>query len=93
MKLTVAVIGAPHGLKGEVRLNVRTDSPEKRFVAGSVFETEPPEADCPLLCLDNCVITPLNSWAPKEMRQMVIDVLEKNLRSWLDGGELNRLDL
>ena len=58
-----------------------------------VLETEPPKADCPLLGLDNCVITPHNSWAPKEMRQMVIDVLEKNLRSWLSGGELNRLDL
>lgn len=58
-----------------------------------VLETEPPKADCPLLGLDNCVITPHNSWAPKEMRQMVIDVLEKNLRSWLDGGELNRLDI
>ena len=57
-----------------------------------VLETEPPKADCPLLGLDNCVITPHNSWAPKEMRQMVIDVLEKNLHSWLSGGELNRLD-
>lgn len=44
MRLTVAIIGAPHGLKGEVRLNVRTDRPEERLVAGSVFETEPPEA-------------------------------------------------
>ena len=58
-----------------------------------VLETEPPKADCPLLGLDNCVITPHNSWAPKEMRQMVIDVLAKNLHSWLSGGDLNRLDL
>ena len=58
-----------------------------------VLETEPPKADCPLLGLDNCVITPHNSWAPKEMRQMVIDVLANNLHSWLSGGELNRLDL
>ncbi len=58
-----------------------------------VLETEPPKADCPLLGLDNCVITPHNSWAPKEMRQMVIDVLTDNLRSWLSGGKLNRLDL
>ena len=57
-----------------------------------VLEKEPPEADCPLLGLDNCVITPHNSWAPKEMRQMVIDVLTDNLSSWLNGGMLNRLD-
>ena len=58
-----------------------------------VLETEPPAADCPLLGLDNCVITPHNSWAPKEMRQMVIDVLTDNLASWFAGGTLNRRDL
>ena len=58
-----------------------------------VLETEPPAADCPLLGLENCIITPHNSWAPKEMRQMVIDVLTDNLKSWLNGGTLNRRDL
>ena len=58
-----------------------------------VLETVPPAADCPLLGLDNCVITPHNSWAPKEMRQMVIDVLTDNLKSWFAGGTLNRRDL
>ncbi|MDN6487514.1 MAG: ribosome maturation factor RimM [Ancrocorticia sp.] len=43
MQLTVAIIGAPHGLKGEVRLDVRTDAPDKRFAVGSMLETEPPE--------------------------------------------------
>ncbi|MGX8774308.1 MAG: D-2-hydroxyacid dehydrogenase [Bacillota bacterium] len=58
-----------------------------------VLENEPPLADCPLISIENCVITPHNAWAPKEMRAMVIDVLEKNLKSWLEGGTLNRLDL
>ncbi len=43
MQLTVAIIGAPHGLKGEVRLDVRTDSPQRRLAAGSMLETEPAE--------------------------------------------------
>ena len=58
-----------------------------------VLEKEPPAADCPLLGIENCFITPHNSWAPKEMRQMVIDVLTDNLKSWLEGGTLNRRDL
>ena len=58
-----------------------------------VLETEPPKADCPLLGLDNCFITPHNSWAPKEMRQKVIDILTDNLSSWMNGGTLNRRDL
>ncbi|WP_124055063.1 ribosome maturation factor RimM [Arcanobacterium ihumii] len=41
MKLIVAIIGAAHGLKGEVKLDVRTDSPARRLYAGSALETEP----------------------------------------------------
>lgn len=41
MQLRVAVIGQPHGLKGEVRLDVRTDAPEQRLVVGTALETEP----------------------------------------------------
>ncbi|MGO1622824.1 ribosome maturation factor RimM [Flaviflexus sp.] len=44
MQLRVAVIGQPHGLKGEVRLDVRTDRPEIRLAVGLILETDPPEA-------------------------------------------------
>ena len=42
MLLVVGHIGKPHGLRGEVLVTVRTDEPEERFVAGSVFTTEVP---------------------------------------------------
>ena len=35
MLLTVAVIGPAHALKGEVRLEIRTDDPEGRLLGGS----------------------------------------------------------
>lgn len=41
MQLNVAIIGAAHGLKGEVKLDVRTDSPERRLAVGSILETDP----------------------------------------------------
>lgn len=44
MRLLVAVIGAAHGLKGEVKLDVCTDVPEERFVPGTEIETEPAAA-------------------------------------------------
>lgn len=44
MLLTVATIGAPHGLRGEVRLDVRTDDPDARLAPGAVLETDPPDA-------------------------------------------------
>ncbi|MFI5491056.1 ribosome maturation factor RimM [Actinoplanes sp. NPDC051859] len=40
--LVVGQIGKPHGIRGEVMVTVRTDEPEARFVAGSVFVTEIP---------------------------------------------------
>ena len=60
--------------------------------AVDVLETEPPSIDCPLLGIDNCIITPHMAWSPKEMRQAVIDVLAENLQSWLNGGRLNRVE-
>ncbi|UNX55893.1 ribosome maturation factor RimM [Georgenia sp. TF02-10] len=44
MLLTVAVVGAPHGLKGEVRLDLRTDDPARRLAVGNVLETDPADA-------------------------------------------------
>jgi len=42
MLLVVGQIGKPHGIRGEVSVSVRTDEPEERFAAGSVFTTEVP---------------------------------------------------
>ena len=42
MLLVVGQIGKPHGIRGEVSVSVRTDEPEERFKAGSVFATEVP---------------------------------------------------
>lgn len=44
MQLVVATIGAPHGLKGEVKLNVRSDEPETRLADGNRLETDPADA-------------------------------------------------
>ena len=41
MLVTVGRIGRPHGIRGEVTVEVRTDSPELRFAPGSVLATEP----------------------------------------------------
>jgi 16S rRNA processing protein RimM len=37
----VARIGKPHGLRGEVTVQVHTDLPQERFVVGAVFATDP----------------------------------------------------
>lgn len=37
----VARVGKPHGLRGEVTVQVHTDDPQARFVPGASFETDP----------------------------------------------------
>ncbi|WP_182113559.1 MULTISPECIES: ribosome maturation factor RimM [unclassified Actinotalea] len=44
MQLTVATVGRAHGLRGEVSLDVRTDTPAERFAVGSVLRTVPAQA-------------------------------------------------
>jgi 16S rRNA processing protein RimM len=41
VQLTVGRIVRPHGVRGEVLVDVRTDDPMERFTAGSVLDTEP----------------------------------------------------
>ncbi|MFC8524999.1 MULTISPECIES: ribosome maturation factor RimM [Micrococcaceae] len=40
MQLQVARIGKPHGIRGEVTVQVLTDAPEDRFVPGTEFVVE-----------------------------------------------------
>ena len=39
--VVVGRIGRPHGVRGEVTVDVRTDDPELRFVPGAVLRTDP----------------------------------------------------
>ncbi len=41
MQLVIGRVGRPHGLRGEVTVEVRTDDPDQRFVAGGVLATDP----------------------------------------------------
>ena len=43
MQLVVGRVGRPHGLRGEVTVEVRTDDPDQRFMAGSSLATVPAE--------------------------------------------------
>lgn len=44
MELVVARVGRPHGVRGEVSVEVRTDAPERRFTPGARLGTDPASA-------------------------------------------------
>jgi 16S rRNA processing protein RimM len=44
MQLVVGVIARPHGVRGEVVVNVMTDEPAARYVVGIALATDPPDA-------------------------------------------------
>lgn len=93
MKPGAVLINTARG--GLVDERALADALKAGFIAGAatdVLTTEPPEEDCPLIGLDNCILTPHMAWAPKEMRQLVIDTLADNLAAWLDDRIVNRVE-
>ena len=93
MKPGAVLINTARG--GLVDERALADAIKAGFIGGAALDVlaqEPPAEDCPLIGLDNCIITPHIAWSPKEMRQAVIDILAENLESWLAGGRKNRVD-
>jgi 16S rRNA processing protein RimM len=43
-QVVVGRIGRPHGVRGEVTVDVRTDDPDLRFAPGTVLATDPAQA-------------------------------------------------
>ena len=62
----------------------------KVYAAGlDALETEPPEADCPLLHTPNCYVTPHISWAALDCRRRLIRYAIDNVESWINGAPTN----
>lgn len=44
-EVVVGRIGKPHGVRGELSIELRTDEPERRFGVGAVLRTQTPQGD------------------------------------------------
>lgn len=49
IELVVGRIGKPHGIRGEVTVDVRTDEPERRFAAGATLRAQAPRGSASAL--------------------------------------------
>ena len=68
------------------------DALNKEVIAGAgidVLSTEPPPAGNPLFAAKNCIITPHISWATKEARARMMDIVVANLDAFLAGKPVN----
>jgi glycerate dehydrogenase len=54
-----------------------------------VLSQEPPKTDNPLLNAKNCIITPHNAWISFEARQRIMNVLEENLKAFINSTPIN----
>lgn len=57
-----------------------------------VMADEPPHADNPLLKCDNAYITPHIAWASHEARQRLMDIATENIKAFLDGKPVNKVN-
>ena len=90
MKRTAFLVNTSRG--GEVDEYALADALNSGVIAGAgvdVLSAEPPAADNPLIGAKNIFITPHIAWAAYETRARLLDILYKNIRSFLDGTPVN----
>jgi len=60
-----------------------------------VYSREPLPSDSPLLKINDprkLLLTPHMAWSSRQSRQRLVDGMASNIRAWLAGERLNRVD-
>ena len=68
------------------------ESGRLRTYAADVAAREPILRSDPLLEASNCILTPHIAWAPRETRQRLLRLAAENLRAFLNGTPVNRVN-
>ena len=68
------------------------ESGRLRAYAADVAAREPILRSDPLLEARNCILTPHIAWAPRETRQRLLRLAAENLRAFLNGTPVNRVN-
>lgn len=80
------------GLVDEQALADALRSGKLAFAGVDVVTKEPMDASCPLLGIENCLITPHIAWAPKAARQRLMDIAAANIAGFLKGEIQNQVN-
>ena len=93
MKDTSIIINTSRG--GVVNEADLADALNTGRIAGAYLDVlvkEPMSPDTPLRNAQNCVITPHTAWAPLTTRRRLIDVVCGNIRAWMNGSPVNKVN-
>ena len=89
-KHAVLINTARGGLVDEEALFEALKRKKLRAAALDVLQKEPPE-NCPLIGLENCVVTPHVAWAAAQTRNRLVIAAADNLRAFIEGKEQNKI--
>ena len=92
MKPTALLVNTSRG--GVINENDLADALKTGKIASAAIDVlteEPVSPDCPLLGLQNCVITPHVAWAPIETRVRLIGLVADNINAYLSGNPTNNV--
>lgn len=93
MKPTAIIINTSRGPAVDEKALADALNDGRIYGAGvDVLSTEPPKADNPLLNCEKCIITPHVAWAGYETRIRLIDVVYNNVKAFLDGNPINKVN-
>lgn len=93
MKKTALLINTSRG--GVINEQDLADALNKGVIAHAsvdVITDEPMREDCPLREAKNITITPHIAWAPKQTRERLLDVVARNLKAFIDGAPINKVN-
>lgn len=77
------------GVVDELALKNALENGTLSSAAVDVIDVEPMAENCPLLGVENLIVTPHVAWAPTETRARLIGIVYDNLKSYLDGKPKN----
>lgn len=90
MKSGAALINTARGaVINEKDVAEALNSDKLSYFGADVLSTEPPKEDNPLLSAKNTFITPHIAWAAFETRLRLLEILNGNIKAFLEGSPIN----
>lgn len=94
MKDGAALINTSRGaVIDEAAVSKALDCGKLSYFGADVLSCEPPEKDNPLLSAKNTFLTPHIAWAAYETRLRLLEILNGNVKAFLEGNPINVVNM